>query len=186
MYQQISPTPVPDVSPDVWMLGTSERSAILATRKGLPYVFGHFMTDQNGPEIVQKYRKAMAQHHPAQKAYTIVAISVICAETTEKANDLAKSQFLWNIRQESFGEDGRIPTIEEAKTYEFPSEDIKKIEQMKRKMIIGDPEEVHAKLMKLHKQSQSDEYMIVTIVHEEASKLKSYELIKEISLRIND
>lgn len=180
IYHKISPTPVPEISPDMWILGTSERSAKLAVEKGLYYAFGHFMTDQNGPEIVQTYQEGMEKKHSSQ-SYTIVTISAICAETTEEANDLAMSQFLWKIRQDTHGEDVRIPSVTEAKEYEFSSDDHKKIEEMKRQMIIGNPDEVRAELMKLDEQYDVDEYMIVTIVHEEAAKLKSYELIKEVT-----
>lgn len=180
MYYKISPTPVPDKSPDMWMLGTSEKSAILASDKGMNYAFGHFMTDQDGPEIVQKYRQKMKDQHPENTAYAIVAISVICAETTEEANDLALSQFLWNIRQDKLEENIRIPSIEETKQYDYTSEDLKKIEKMKQNMIIGNPEEVYSALTKLHEQYKADEYMIVTIVHKETAKLTSYELIKEV------
>src|SRR5690625_5060589 len=80
MYHKISPTPIPEASPNLWMLGTSEKSAILAVEKGMYYVFGHFMTDQDGPAIVRKYREEMKQLNPDCKSYTIVAINVICAE----------------------------------------------------------------------------------------------------------
>lgn len=180
MFHKISPTPVPKIGPEVWMLGTSERSAILAMEKGMNYVFGHFMTDQDGPAIVRKYRQEMEQHHPDHDAYVMIAIHVICAETSEEANDLAMSYFLWKVRQDQFQEDVRIPSVAEAKQYEFSSEDNAKINKMKEQMIIGNREEVRTRLMKLHEQYEADEYMIVTIVHEEVAKLKSYELIKEI------
>src|SRR5690625_6499977 len=53
MYSKISPIPVPETSPVVWLLGTSEKRAELAMKKNLPYEFGHFMSDQLGTEIVQ-------------------------------------------------------------------------------------------------------------------------------------
>src|SRR5690625_1147187 len=85
MYHTISPTPVPEASPEVWMLGTSEKSAILAIEKKLNYAFGHFMTDKDGPAIVKKYRDGMKEQYPNHHPYTIIAINVVCAETTEKA-----------------------------------------------------------------------------------------------------
>jgi len=90
------------------------------------------------------------------------------------------SQLLWKIRQDTHGEDVHIPSVEEAKKYDFSSEEHEKIDKMKRQMIIGNPEEVREQLINLHKQYNADEYMIVTIVHEEAAKLKSYQLVKEI------
>lgn len=181
LYHNISPTPIPEEGPLLWMLGTSEKSAKLAAEKGLSYAFGHFMTDKDGPEIVQEYRLNMGEHHPDEEAYVTVALSAICAETTEEANDLALSQCLWKIRQETLEADVHIPSVEEAKEYEFTPEEIERVEAMKNKMIIGNPEEVHAELMKLDEQYAADEYMIVTIVHEEAAKLKSYALIKQVA-----
>lgn len=180
IYAKISATPMPDVSPEVWLLGTSEKSAVLAAEKGLSYAFGHFMTDQDGPAIVRNYREKMKKEHPSLEDYVIIAISVICAPTTGEANDLALSYFLWKIRQDQYKEDMRIPTVKEAKQYTFSSEEVLEVEKMKEQMIIGNPAEVHAGIIKLDEQYHADEYMIVTIVHEEEAKLKSYELVKEI------
>src|SRR5690625_5227376 len=180
MYSKISPIPVPETSPVVWLLGTSEKSAELAMKKNLPYAFGHFMSDQPGPEIVQKYRSGMKEQGNAHDAHVIIAINVICARTMEEANDLALSYFLWKIRQDQLHSDGRIPSVEEAKQYIFSSEEFEKIEQMKRQILIGDPESVRSGFMELDQQYNADEYMIVTIVHDETAKLQSYTLIKEV------
>ena len=180
MYSKISPTPVPETAPVVWLLGTSEKSAELAMKKNLPYAFGHFMSDQSGPEIVQKYRSGMKEQGNAHDAHVIIAINVICARTMEEANDLALSYFLWKIRQDQLHSDGRIPSVEEAKQYIFSSEEFEKIEQMKRQILIGDPESVRSGFMELDQQYNADEYMIVTIVHDETAKLQSYTLIKEV------
>lgn len=177
MLHKISPTPVPDESPRLWMLGTSARSAKLAAEKGLGYAFGHFMTDKDGPEIVREYRSDMHEQHPEKEPYVIVAVSVICAETTEEAHDLALSQWVWKLRQDSFEEDVRIPSVEEAKQYTFTDEERAKVASMKEKMIIGNPEEVRTSLKELDRLYEADEYMIVTIAHDEKDTLKSYELM---------
>src|SRR5690625_1161668 len=180
MYSKISPTPVPEVAPTVWLLGISEKSAELAVKKRLPYTFGHFMSDQSGPDIVQKYRAGMKKQESEYDAYVIIAVNVICARTMEEANDLALSYFLWKIRQDQLHSDVRIPSVEEAKQYAFSDEDFEKIEQMKRQMLIGDPESIRLGFADLDKQYKADEYMIVTIVHDETAKLQSYTLIKEV------
>lgn len=176
----ISPTPIPDVSPALWLLGTSKRSAILAAEKGLSYAFGHFMTDKNGPEIVEDYRVMMQEKHEDNAPYVIIAVSVICAETTEEAHDLALSYFLWTIRQEKPGEELRIPSVEEAKQYEFTAKEREKIEEIEQKMLIGNPEDVKLGLTKLDEKYKADEYMIITIVYDVEAKVSSYELIKKV------
>src|SRR5690606_3615768 len=52
-FSKVNASPVPEVMPKPWMLGTSEKSALLAAKFGLSYVFGQFMSDQDGAAIVQ-------------------------------------------------------------------------------------------------------------------------------------
>ncbi|GAB3057484.1 LLM class flavin-dependent oxidoreductase [Virgibacillus ainsalahensis] len=170
LYSKIKPEPVPKKSPEPWLLGTSEKSAILAADKGMPYTFGHFMTSKDGPAIVKKY-------HDNFPGKTIVAVAVICAETTEEAEELALSNLLWGIQQEKLEESGGVPSIEEVKTYDFTQEDMKKAEKTREKMIIGNPSEVKQQLLELQAEYETDEVMIVTITHSYEARQKSYELI---------
>lgn len=177
-YGKISPTPVPKTPPDVWLLGTSEKSAHLAAEKGMHYSFGLFMTDGDGPDIVQTYRKNFKTDQDASP-YVIVAINVICAETTEKAEELALSHILWSIQQENNIDNHNIPSVEEAKRYAYTKEDKIKIDQIKQKMIIGNPNEVTERIKKIHKQYEADEVMIITITHDKKETFNSYRLVAE-------
>src|SRR5699024_7906681 len=122
-----------------WLLGTSEKSSILAAEKGLPYTFGHFMSSADGPAAIQMYLDAFKANYLGNKPKTIVAVSIICAETDEEAEQLAWSNYLWKIKQDQTTEDIKIPSLEEALNYNYSKEDLKAIEKMKRKMIIGSP-----------------------------------------------
>ncbi len=175
MYSKVTPTPTPPTSPHVWMLGTSEKSALLAVEKKLDYVFGHFMTSVDGPAVVSTYRAGMGDD-----GHAIVAIHVICAETSEEADDLALSYFLWNIKRDQMDEDVRVPSVAEAKAYDWTEEDQAKVEKMKRNMLIGSPADVRTGMLELKEQYKAEEFMIITIVHEVAAKLRSYELVKEV------
>ncbi|GAA3328090.1 hypothetical protein GCM10020331_070660 [Ectobacillus funiculus] len=57
MYANISPAPLPAVPPEPWLLGTSEKSAILAAETGVAYVFGHFMSEKDGEQLINTYKK---------------------------------------------------------------------------------------------------------------------------------
>lgn len=175
---KISPTPVPDTSPKTWVLGTSEKSALLAAKKGMDYAFGHFMTDKNGPEIVNTYQKNFTEMH-ASKGNVIIAINVICAPSEEEANRLALSQFLWKIGQEKQMDDHRVPSLETAQQYAFSEDEEKHIQRMKEKMIIGNPQQVKKQIETLQEQYQADEMMIVTITHDDEATFASYRLLKE-------
>lgn len=175
---KISPIPVPDHPPETWLLGTSEKSALLAAEKGMDYAFGHFMTDKDGPEVVQKYRDRFSDNHKS-KGNVIIAISVICADTEEKANHLALSQFLWKIEQEKQMDDHRVPSLETALQYTFSDEEKEKIEHMKKEMIIGNPDQVKTQVEDLQKEYEADEMMVVTITPDEEATFHSYRLLKE-------
>lgn len=180
MYAKISPSPVPSAAPVPWLLGTSEKSAILAAKKGISYAFGHFMTDKDGGSIVKKYKEAFVGDTPE----TLIAVSVTCAETTEEAEEIALSNQLWKIKQAKGDEENGIPSIKEAKDYTFSKEDQEIIQNMRKKAIIGNPTEVKHQLQELQAIYQTDEMMIVTITHSYEARAKSYRLIaNEVGLK---
>lgn len=178
MYGKITPTPVPTTPPHVWLLGTSDKSAVLAAEKGMNYAFGHFMTDSNGPNIVQTYRDQFKTDNNASP-YVIVAVHVICADTTAKAEELALSSLLWSIQQEKNIDHLNIPSIEEAKQYTYTKEDQEKMSDMKQKMIIGNPEKVKKEIEDIQSLYKADEMMIITITHNKEAARHSYRLIAE-------
>lgn len=186
MYSKISPSPVPLSPPDPWLLGTSEKSSILAAEKGMKYVFGHFMSDADGPAIIKKYHENFQARNENNKPQTIIAISVICAETTQAAENLALSNLLWGIQQAK-GEGGHgVPTIKEAKSHEYTDDDIETMKQLRKNMIVGNPQEVKRQLQELQKIYGTDEFMIVTITHCYEARRKSYELLSQEILSENN
>lgn len=178
-HAKISPTPIPSVAPTLWILGTSGKSASLAAEKGLAYAFGHFMTSENGGDIVQHYREQMMINHQNIKPYVIIAVEVICAETTEAAEEIASSSILWKLRQDKQGSKQTIPIIEEAMAYQFLDEEQAKVIKIRQKMIVGSQAEVTRKLQVLQNQYEADEWMLITITHDSKDTFRSYELIKE-------
>ncbi|MFV8828458.1 LLM class flavin-dependent oxidoreductase [Alkalihalobacterium sp. APHAB7] len=177
MYANISAAPLPTTPPQPWILGTSGKSAKLAADQGVAYAFGHFMSDNEGPEIVKSYVDHFKARRTLKKPQTIIAVSVVCAETTGKAEELATSSLLWKIQLgKGEGKEG-VPSIEEAKNYTFTDEELTVTSKMKQKMIIGNPQDVKEQLMELQLIYAADEIMIVTITHSYEERIRSYELI---------
>lgn len=175
MYSKITAAPVPESPPVPWLLGTSKKSAKLAIEKGLPFVFGHFMSNSNGPSIVKEYMEKV----PNGKSHVFVTVSVICAETTEEAEEIAMSNHLWKILQDrGEGKEG-VPSIEEAKTYSYTPEEKERIVSMKQNQIVGNPTQVREQLENLQSEYEVNELMIVTITHSYESRKKSYQLLAE-------
>ncbi|GAB3067079.1 LLM class flavin-dependent oxidoreductase [Salinicoccus sesuvii] len=173
----VSAHPTPPAKPELWMLGTSRKSAVFAAEKGLAYCFGQFMSDEAGADILNIYREKYTSRHD-NTPYTIMGISVVCAETTEAAEEIASSWLVWQLQQ-SHGLNGAVPSIEAAKAYDITPEDEQKIADMKKKMIIGNPSQVTSALKALQNDSGVDEFMIITITFSPEDKRKSYQYIAQ-------
>ena len=176
-YSKTSAAPVPAIPPQPWVLGTSTKSAKLAAENGTAYAFGHFMSDKDGPDIMKTYIENFKPNAKLTQSESIVAVSVICAESTELAEKLALSGFLWKLQlAKGEGEEG-VPSVEEAENHPYTSEEQEMLEAMRRKTLIGNPKEVKEQLVELQSLYNNDESMIVTITHSYNDRVQSYELL---------
>ncbi len=176
-HSKVSASPLPEVPPMPWLLGTSKKSALLAAENGMAYTFGQFMSDNDGPNIIQQYVDSFKPRKKGQAAHVIVTVSAICAETTEKAEDVALSSLIWSIQtKKGEGRQG-VPSIKEAMRYQLTDKEKEAIEKMKQNMIIGNPQDVKQKLLEIKANYKADEIMINTIAYSPQDRIQSYELI---------
>lgn len=181
LYNKIKASPIPNNKPKVWMLGTSDKSAQLAIDNKLDYVFGHFMSSANGPEIIKKYKKNFINNYQIVPNI-IIAVSVICAETTEKAKRIARSTAIWSAFNDTLQFD-QIPSYEKSETYKGTKEIEEKIEKIMNRMVVGNPQEVCEKLTELTEMYQVNELMLVTNTFNYKDRLNSFNFIaKEMQL----
>lgn len=177
-FSKVTAAPVPPVTPETWLLGTSQKSAVLAAKNGLAYAFGQFMSEENGAKIIQQYIDSFEPKKSGQLPQVLLTVSAICAETTEKAEEIAMSSLVWQLQTER-GKGQRIPSIEEAQKYELTDQEKEKLNIMKQNMIIGNPQEVGKALHQLQTKYKTDEMMILTITHSPKDRVNSYRLIAE-------
>jgi luciferase family oxidoreductase group 1 len=177
MFSRISASPVPKISPESWILGTSGKSALMAAENGAAYAFGQFMSEKDGEEIIRKYRKNFKARGSLQQPNVVLTVSAICAETAEEAKELALSSMLWKMKTDKGEGNCGIPSIKEAKSYfHYVNQDPF---NKNSNLIIGNPKDVAQELREMQHRYQADEIMIVTIVHRYEDRLRSYELIAE-------
>lgn len=177
-FSKVTAAPVPPVTPETWLLGTSQKSAVLAAKNGLAYAFGQFMSEENGAKIIQQYIDSFEPKKSGQLPQVLLTVSAICAETTEEAEEIAMSSLIWQLQTER-GKGQRIPSIEEAQKYELTDQEKEKLNIMKQNMIIGNPQEVGKALHQLQTKYKTDEMMILTITHSPKDRVNSYRLIAE-------
>jgi luciferase family oxidoreductase group 1 len=176
----ITAVPAPDHRLPIWLLGTSPNSAEMAGRLGLPFAFAHHINGQQTLPALAAYRKAFRPSAHLAEPYAIVSAMVIAAETDEHAEWLAGPVALSMMRlRESFRQDP-YASPQEAADHPYSPEDRTIVRNYLASKIIGGPETVGRKVSELLTSTAADEFMVVTIVHDHADRVRSYELLTDI------
>ncbi|HKO57913.1 MAG TPA: MsnO8 family LLM class oxidoreductase, partial [Thermoanaerobaculia bacterium] len=170
-FARLSALPGRPGHPAVWLLGSSEQSAIWAAEADLPYAFADFI-NPNGAPFVRRYRRE------ASSPRVLVAVTAICAETDDEAwRVAASSRMVFSLFHR--GQLLPVPPIETALAW-FASEGLEpRALPPGRRAIIGSPSTVRRGLLAVAEEYEADELMIVTITFEHEARRTSYELIAE-------
>ncbi|MGI4787727.1 MAG: LLM class flavin-dependent oxidoreductase [Janthinobacterium lividum] len=177
-YQSVTAVPAGVSLPPVWLLGSSDFSAQVAGALGLGFVFAHHINPYGALEALRLYRAGFTPSEHLSKPNAIVTTSAICADTDEQAADLATSFDLAWLRLYA-GRPSTFPSVEEAKAYPYTDAERAQVEMTRARIIVGSPQTVRAKLCALVGQTKTDELMVMTMVHDHAARLHSYELLAE-------
>jgi len=162
--------------PPVWLLGSSGASARLAGQLGMGYAFAsHFSPSPAGPPV-QAYRDAFEPSEAFAKPHAIVAVSAVCAETSEEAEFLATSMQLSWVRLQR-GQFMPLPSPEEAAAYPYTEHERAVVASYRRLQVVGTPEQVHEQIDALVAETQADEVMVTTVVHSHEARMRSFELL---------
>ncbi|MDQ0218798.1 LLM class flavin-dependent oxidoreductase [Peribacillus cavernae] len=164
----------------IWLLGSSGFSAQLAGQLGLPFSFASHFSPANTLGALRLYRNSFRPSKVLDKPYAMVGVNVIAADSEEKAKRLATSmqqQFLDMIRNTPGQIKPPVDNMDEIWTpYEKAS-----LEQQLGSSIIGGPETVKEKLQAFLDETQADEMIINAQIFDHFDRLRSYEIISEIT-----
>ena len=177
-FSRITASPVPEASPDIWLLSSSGFSSAVAAHFGTGLCFAHFISDQGGPESIADYKARFvpSRHHLEPAA--AIGVGVICADTNEQAKALATSAALWRLRRRK-GDNGPVPTVEEAAEHVWTGSDLLVAGPAAARTIVGDQATVKQELTELAARYEVDDLVIVTITHDHAARVHSYALLAE-------
>ena len=182
-FQHIRAMPDDVESPEVWLLGSSEFSSQLAARLGLGFAFAHHINPLPAVRALREYQDDFRPSARLARPEAMLGVSVVCAETDEKAELLARPLELTLLRFRQ-GRSAQFPSVEEATNYPYTAEDREIIRYNRQRTFIGSPETVRARITELAGQAGVDEIMITTMMHDHADRRRSYELLaKAFSLR---
>ncbi|WP_077621810.1 LLM class flavin-dependent oxidoreductase [Sediminibacillus massiliensis] len=164
----------------IWLLGSSGFSAQLAGELGLPFAFASHFSPHNTEGALSLYRRSFKPSATLQEPYAMVGVNVTAAGTDEEAAYLEttlQQQFLNLIRNRQMPLQPPVDNIDEMMS---PHEKAA-LNQQLGSSISGGPETVKAKLQRFLDETQADEMIINTQIYDHAARLKSFEIVSEIT-----
>ena len=154
-------------TPEIWLLGSSPDSARLAGELGLAYAFAHHLNPGDAAEAMRTYRSAF-RPSALSAPKTVVSVSVIAAETGERAEWLARPARVKVLRRLR-GERILLPSPADAASGE-PAD-------LADRLFVGSPETVRERLQAVVDETGADELMLTTPVYDHHDRRRSYELL---------
>jgi luciferase family oxidoreductase group 1 len=165
--------------PQVWLLGSGGHSALYAAEQGTAYSFAQFISGEDGAPLTRVYREHFRPSKHFAEPTASAAVGVVCAESADEARRLAASLDLWR-RRIMRGYDRGIPSPEAALAELGDDWQPPPLDAPGARVIAGTPEQVREALLAMAERYGVDELMIVTVTHDFAARLRSYELLAEV------
>lgn len=175
-FSHVRAAPVDVPLPPIYLLGSSEYSAQLAATAGLGFAFAAHIGPEAAVGALRLYRERFNPSPRLAEPYAILAHAVLCAESDERAWELAAPARV-AFRRLRAGRPTPLPRVEDAVMEEggAPPRPAGRAERM----IVGAPETVRERLDELLSTSGADELMTMTNAHGLGERRRSLELVAE-------
>lgn len=177
-FAAIRATPMGDLP--VWLLGSSDYSARLAGRLGLPFAFAHHFAGAGGNTgiALDVYRDAFRASDVLDRPWSLIGVNTLAADTEDEARFQARSGALSMVLLRS-GRLQQMPTPQQAAEYPYSPAEADLVEAMSSTDVVGTADQVAAGLRDLVERFGVDELMISTRAHGLPARLRSQELIAD-------
>ena len=178
--------PVPEEKPELWILGTSLKSARLAGERGLSYAFAQFMSDIDPEEAMNEYRSALNESgFDPDKHDSIITVSAICAKTDQIAEDLAEPVLQASLEREKNQAAGIAQAVGHSALEEDALEDQKIMTRLRNQRYIGSAERIHQELNSMCLRTGVQEIMVITHLSSHQERYQSYESLMNCHRKYN-
>jgi luciferase family oxidoreductase group 1 len=178
-YQAITAVPGLGYRPPVWLLGSSGYSAQVAGLLGMPFAFAHHFSSVNTLPALALYRDTFRPSAELSEPYSMIAASVLAADSDEHARYLAGPGGLSFLRLRS-GRPGRFPSPEEAASYPYTPQERAFVDDRLNSQIIGGPESVRRQIDELLAATGVNELMITTMTYDTSDRWHSFDLVAQV------
>jgi luciferase family oxidoreductase group 1 len=165
--------------PPLWLLGSGTSGAQLAGRLGLPFAFAHHINPGNLLPALDAYRQSFTPSEAMDRPYVLVCTLVIAADSQEHAEWLSSSLGMAILSLSGGLTHGEHTPPEAAANHRYTPAERELIAQRMAPRIIGGPETVCRGVLDLLAETEADELMVITLIHGQADRIRSYELVAE-------
>ncbi|MFT5111023.1 MAG: luciferase family oxidoreductase group 1 [Parasphingorhabdus sp.] len=177
-------SPIHDIKPEMWMLGSSGGSAELAGQVGMNIALARFISpDQCRPEIFDHYEQAWQSAGHTGTPNRMLAIGAFCADTQEEAELLAGTAvYRKMMMQVGVNDDLLPPELVQDRSKNFSPSQEAEYNHLLQGYTVGTPDRCKTEIEELARIFGVNEVSIVTVTHDFGSRLKSYQLLSGLGL----
>ncbi|WP_019531336.1 LLM class flavin-dependent oxidoreductase [Dasania marina] len=181
-YASLKLTPEGDINPNLWMLGSGSGSCQFAGELGMGFVLAQFIDSRTpADKIFQAYRAAYAGAGHTGPAKTMLALAVVCADSTEEAQQIASirayAKVLAHMHNMRDGLPSPQQTMDAIAKMSHSEKDY--FDQCLADIIAGTGAECRQRIETLVANCQADEVSVVNVTHTFEQRLRSYELLAQ-------
>lgn len=162
----------------VWLLGSSTFSAEHAGALGLPFCFAAHIAPKMVGGALEAYRSRFRVQGTLEQPHVMIAVFAFAAETDDAARRLLTSlqQVSVNLLRKAPGL--LPPPISDFAAWASPDE-MTHVAERFSSAIVGSHETVRREIASLVARFAPDELIFTTMIHDEAEKLRSLEIIAD-------
>lgn len=175
-YGTLLAVPQSETLPMQWILSSSGGSSMIAAQYGMGLAIARFINGFAQPDVVRSYRENFQPSAQFSAPKALLAISVLCANTEEKAQQMRKlmDYRLLQFEKGNFDRPGNYSSIQD---YVFSPAEMERIRYNRGRVISGTPEQVKEQMLQLANDFNIDEIMVATMTDNFADRKKSFELL---------
>jgi luciferase family oxidoreductase group 1 len=173
--------PRPRRAPRVFVLGSSDYGARLAALRGLPYAFAHHFSSRYSAPAMHLYRDGFQPSEVQQRPHAILTVTVVCADTDERAHELASAWALSFVRLRSGLPPRPFPSHVEVAAHRWSPAERQLADQVLAAQAIGSPGTVERRLGELIEMTGADELMATMPITEPDARQQSLAALAQIA-----
>lgn len=160
---EVRATPAATGIPELWLLGSSDYSAQLAARRGLPYVFAHHFSGEGTERALELYRRGFQPSEWLAEPRTFLTLNAVVADTAEEALARALPQ-LQNMARLRTGKPlHALATVEEAERTQLDAPSQHAVTMMLERWVVDAPDAAAERVSRLAARFEVDEVMLSVV-----------------------